>query len=34
MHSLIIEQDIWVIVMIEDVLRELGYTSFDSAASV
>lgn len=34
MHALIIEQDVWVIVMIEDVLRELGYTSFDSAASV
>ncbi len=34
MHALIIEQDIWVIMMIEDVLRELGYTSFDTAASV
>jgi CheY-like chemotaxis protein len=34
MHALIIEQDIWVIVMIEDVLRSLGYTSFDTAASV
>lgn len=34
MHALIIEQDMWVIVMIEDVLRELGYTSFDFAASV
>ena len=34
MHALIIEQDYWIIVMIEDVLRELGYNSFDSAASV
>lgn len=34
MHALIIEQDLWIIVMIEDVLRELGYVSFDSAASV
>lgn len=33
MHALIIEQDMWVILMIEDVLRELGFTSFDSAAS-
>ncbi len=34
MHALIIEQDYWIILMIEDVLRELGFTSFDSAASV
>lgn len=34
MHALIIEQDMWVILMIEDVLRELGYTSFASAATV
>jgi CheY-like chemotaxis protein len=33
MHALIIEQDIWVILMIEDVLRDLGYTSFVSVAS-
>ena len=33
MHALIIEQDMWVILMIEDVLRDLGYTSFVSAAS-
>jgi len=33
MHALIIEQDAWVILMIEDVLRGLGYTSFDSASS-
>lgn len=34
MHALIIEQDVWVIMMIEDVLRELGYDSFDTAASL
>jgi CheY-like chemotaxis protein len=32
-HALIIEQDMWVILMIEDVLRDLGYTSFVSVAS-
>jgi len=33
MHALIIEQDIWVIFMIEDALRDLGYTSFAIASS-
>ena len=33
MHALIIEQDMWIILMIEDVLRELGYTSFAVAGS-
>jgi len=33
MHALIIEQDIWITLMIEDVLRELGYTSFAHPAS-
>jgi DNA-binding response OmpR family regulator len=33
MHALIIEQDTWIILMIEDVLRELGYTSFALACS-
>jgi CheY-like chemotaxis protein len=33
MHALIIEQDTWIIFMIEDVLRELGYTSFAVASS-
>lgn len=33
MHALIIEQDTWIIFMIEDVLRELGYTSFAFASS-
>jgi CheY-like chemotaxis protein len=33
MHALIIEQDMWIILMIEDVLRELGYTSFALASS-
>lgn len=33
MHALIIEQDTWVVFMIEDVLRELGYTSFSVASS-
>jgi CheY-like chemotaxis protein len=32
-HALIIEQDMWIILMIEDVLRELGYTSFAYASS-
>src|SRR5687767_11073440 len=31
MHALIIEQDAWIVFMIEDVLRELGYTSFSVA---
>jgi two-component system, response regulator PdtaR len=33
MHALIIEQDAWIIMMIEDALRDLGYTSFASASS-
>jgi CheY-like chemotaxis protein len=33
MHALIIEQDAWVVLMIEDALMEVGYTSFDIAAS-
>jgi CheY-like chemotaxis protein len=33
MHALIIEQDFWVFLMIEDVLRELGYTSFSFVSS-
>lgn len=33
MHALIIEQDMWIIMMIEDALRELGYTSFAIASS-
>jgi DNA-binding response OmpR family regulator len=33
MHALIIEQDVWVILMIEDVLRDLGYTSLSVAMS-
>ena len=33
MHALIIEQDLWIILMIEDVLRDLGYSSFASASS-
>ena len=33
MHALIIEQDAWIVFMIEDVLRELGYTSFAAASS-
>jgi DNA-binding response OmpR family regulator len=33
MHALIIEQDAWIIMMIEDALRDLGYTSFDVATS-
>jgi DNA-binding response OmpR family regulator len=33
MHALIIEQDTWIIMMIEDVLRDLGYTSFALASS-
>ena len=33
MHALIIEQDTWIILMIEDVLRDLGYTSFAFASS-
>lgn len=33
MHALIIEQDAWVVLMIEDALTELGYTSFDIAAT-
>ncbi len=33
MHALIIEQDTWIILMIEDALRTLDYTSFDLAYS-
>jgi CheY-like chemotaxis protein len=33
MHALIIEQDSWIILMIEDVLRDLGYNSFALASS-
>jgi len=33
MHALIIEQDMWITLMIEDVLRDLGYTSFAFASS-
>jgi DNA-binding response OmpR family regulator len=33
MHALIIEQDTWIVFMIEDVLRELGYNSFAVASS-
>jgi CheY-like chemotaxis protein len=33
MHALIIEQDTWIIMMIEDALRDLGYTSFAVASS-
>ena len=33
MHALIIEQDTWIILMIEDALRALDYTSFDLAYS-
>ena len=32
MHALIIEQDMWIIFMIENVLRDLGYTSFALAS--
>ena len=33
MHALIIEQEMWITLVIEDALRELGYTSFVVAAS-
>lgn len=33
MHALIIEQDAWIVLMIEDALRELGYMSFAVATS-
>ena len=33
MHALIIEQDLWITLMIEDVLRDLGYSSFAHASS-
>jgi DNA-binding response OmpR family regulator len=33
MHALIIEQEMWVTLIIEDALRELGYTSFVVAGS-
>lgn len=33
MHALIIEQEAWTILVIEDALREIGYTSFLVAAS-
>ena len=32
-HALIIEQDAWVVLLIEDALVELGYSTFDVAAS-
>jgi DNA-binding response OmpR family regulator len=31
MHALIIEQDIWIVMMIEDALRDLGYKTFHFA---
>ncbi|MDT9600066.1 response regulator [Sphingosinicella sp. GR2756] len=31
MHALIIEQNAWIAMAIEDALRELGFTSFDVA---
>ncbi len=34
LHALIIEQDTWIILMIEDVLRDLGYSSFAVASSL
>jgi CheY-like chemotaxis protein len=33
MHALIIEQDAWVVLMIEDALMESGYTTFDVAST-
>jgi CheY-like chemotaxis protein len=33
LRALIIEQDMWIGLMIEAVLRDLGYTHFDFAAS-
>ena len=33
MHALIVERDAWIVLMIEDALRELGYTSFAFATS-
>ena len=33
MHALIIEQDAWVVLMIEDALADAGYISFDVAGS-
>lgn len=33
MHALILEQDAWVALMIEGALADIGYTSFDFAAS-
>lgn len=33
MHALIIEQNAWIVLMIEDVLRDLGYTSFTVVSS-
>ena len=32
-HALIIEQDAWTVLMIEDALVELGFTTFDVASS-
>jgi CheY-like chemotaxis protein len=32
-HALIIEQDTWITLMIEDILRDLGYSSFAVASS-
>jgi two-component system, response regulator PdtaR len=34
MHALILEQDAFTVIMIEDVLRQLGFTSFDVACSL
>ncbi|MDB5668078.1 MAG: response regulator receiver protein [Alphaproteobacteria bacterium] len=33
MHALIIEQDAWVVLMIEDALAQVGYTSFHVAST-
>ena len=33
MHAIIIEQEMWITLVIEDALRELGYTSFTFATS-
>lgn len=33
MHALIIEPDSWIVLMIEDVLAQLGYESCDCASS-
>jgi len=33
LHALIIEQDAFTVIMIEDILRQVGFTSFDVACS-